>query len=297
MSGRTGIGAVEMRKAGPHTLGGTAVLGVIVVLSLISISIARHPTSIQEAGKGLLVIDVSLLLAYGIAAIWAWRQRGPEVGAALSVGAQFGLLLGAVRIANHVIESFAHIKNGTLQLALGAGPVLLMLAFFGAAGSVAWGRTRSFVLAFAAGAWCAVVGALITLAFGLAFNLVFEARLELRLQEAFAASGMNDSGAFLVRNSLEAASEALVRMPVFAVFLSLIGIFENAKITRLSRRAVLLSAWLAPFIFVAGAAALSHADSLERAARPPFVMAGVLLAGVALCAVHPIWSALRRPTR
>ena len=43
-----------------------------------------------------------------------------------------------------------------------------------------------------------------------------------------------------------------------------------------------------------GAAALVHADSLERAARPPFVMTGVALAGLAPCGAHPIWSALRR---
>jgi hypothetical protein len=31
---------------------------------------------------------------------------------------------------------------------------------------------------------------------------------------------------------------------------------------------------------------------LDRAARPPFVMAGVLTAGIVLCGAHPIWSSL-----
>ena len=39
-------------------------------------------------------------------------------------------------------------------------------------------------------------------------------------------------------------------------------------------------------------ASLWYADSLERAARPPFVMAGVLTAGIALCGAHPLWSSL-----
>ena len=47
-------------------------------------------------------------------------------------------------------------------------------------------------------------------------------------------------------------------------------------------------------MLVTGVAALSYANSLERAARPPFVMAGVLLAGIAVSFAHPIWSALRR---
>jgi hypothetical protein len=105
---------------------------------------------------------------------------------------------------------------------------------------------------------------------------------------------MSDPGAFLLRNSLEAASEGLVRMPVFALIFSLIGALANAWIIRLPPNAVLASVWIAPILLVTGAAALLYANSLQRSARPPFVMAGVLLAGVALSAAHPIWSALRR---
>jgi hypothetical protein len=82
-------------------------------------------------------------------------------------------------------------------------------------------------------------------------------------------------------------------MPIFAVFLSFIGAVANAWISRASRRIALVAACFTPFMFLAGAAALWHADSLARAARPPFVMIGVALAGLALCAGHPIWSALR----
>jgi hypothetical protein len=114
------------------------------------------------------------------------------------------------------------------------------------------------------------------------------------MHEAFAASGMDDPGAFLVSNTLEATAEGLVRMPILAVFLSFIGAITNAWISGASRRIALLAACLVPFMFVIGAAALAHADSLERGARPPFVMTGVAFAGFALCGAHPIWSALRR---
>jgi hypothetical protein len=105
---------------------------------------------------------------------------------------------------------------------------------------------------------------------------------------------MNDPGAFLIRNTLEAASEGLVRMPIFAVFLSFIGAATSAWSNVQSQRTTFAAACLLPIMFVAGAVALWHANSLQRGARPPFVMAGISLASVALCSVHAIWSALRR---
>jgi len=152
----------------------------------------------------------------------------------------------------------------------------------------------SFTLAVIAGVWCAMVAMLILLCFAFSFNLAFEARVELQLYWAFAASGMNDPGAFVVKNSLEAASEGLVRMPAFAMFTSLAGALANAWISRRSRTAVLAAASVTPLMVVTGVAALSYANSLERAARPPFVMAGVLLASIAISFGHPIWSLLRR---
>ncbi len=71
-----------------------------------------------------------------------------------------------------------------------------------------------------AGMSCAVVSTLIALCAAFGLNLAFEARAESRLHQAFAASGMDDPGAFLVRTMLVAASEALVRMPAFALVLS-----------------------------------------------------------------------------
>jgi hypothetical protein len=238
-------------------------------------------------------MDIALLLLYGIAGVWAWYHRRSEVSPSLRIGVQLGVLLGAVHVANHAIESYVPHRAFVLVIT----PVFLMLALFGAAGSTAWERTRSLGLAVIAGVWCAITGILITVCVVLSVSLAFEGSGELHMHEAFAASGMNDPGAFLVRNTLEATSEGLVRMPIFAVFLSFVGAITNAWISGASRRIALLAACLIPFIFVIGAAALVHADSLERAARPPFVMTGVALAGLALCGAHPIWSAVRRARR
>jgi len=273
-----------------HMLASMTVLGVLVVLSLIAVGVARHPASAQGAGSGLLRMDIALLLAYGIAGVWVWFERRPEVNLSMRIGARLGVLLGAVHVANHVVESYVPHRPFVLIIS----PVFLMLALFGAAGSTAWQRTRSLGLSVIAGVWCAITGILITVCVVFSVSLAFEGNAELQMHEAFAASGMNDPGAFLVRNMLEATSEGLVRMPIFAVFLSFIGAITNAWISGASRRPALVAAFLTPLMFGVGATALWHADSLERAARPPFVMTGVALAGLALCGAHPTWSALRR---
>lgn len=236
---------------------------MLVVLLLVAVE--RHPASVQGTGSGLLWMDVALLLTYGIAALWVWHQSRLEMNISVSVGAQVGVLLGAVHVANHVLESYVPARPFVLIIS----PVFLMLALFGAAGSVAWERTQSLVLAVIEGVWCAMVAILIALCVAFCLNFAFEGNAELQLHEAFAASGMNDPGAFLVKNMLEATSEGLVRMPIFAVFLSFIAAVTNAWISGASQRTVLAATWLTPFMFVAGAAALWHADFLERAARPP----------------------------
>jgi hypothetical protein len=277
-----------------RTLGGPAVLGSLLVLLLMIVSVGRHPSSL---GTGLFIADITLLSGYGAFSAWVWRQRHPERRDALAAGARTGLILGVIFIASHAVEWFALDGNRTAQLARGAGSVLLMLALLGAAGSVAWERTRSVMLAVIAGLWCGSLAILILLSFALTLNLAFEGHATPWLHVPFVASGMSDAGAFVVRNSLEAASEILVRVPIAALILSFAGTLSNAWITARSRSFALLAAWFTPFVFVAGAAALWYADSLERAARPPFVMAGVLAAGIALCGAHPIWSSLSRRRR
>lgn len=272
-----------------HLLESTPVLGVVVMLTLMALSVARHPSSLQGTGNRLLWLDVALLLTDGIAATWVLYRSSARVEFAIRLGTIAGLLLGAVLVANHVIELFVPARGFGLVIS----PVLLTLGLVGATGSAATERTGSFLLAMVAGVWCAIVGTLVLLCVGFVLGLALEARVELWLQEAFAASGTNDPGGFLVQNTLEAASEALVRVPVVAMFLSLLGALANAWITKRSRPAVLLLSCSAALMFIGGAGALWYANSLPRAARPPFVLAGFLFASVSLSAAHPIRSALR----
>jgi len=267
-------------------LGSGIVLGTILVLSLVIAGVVQHPASAQGSGTGLLWTDVALLVSYGLAGMIIGKLRYTSAFTAAAVGAKVGLVLGLVGTANHLIEAFVP----TRPFALIISPVLLSLAMLAIPGAAAWERTGSLPLAAIGGICCAIVGVLIILCFAISFNLLFAARVDWQLREAFAASGMIDRAGFRVRNILESSSEILVRMPLLAICLSSAGAIIQPWMSRESRRALVLAAGvLAPFLFAAGSFALWHANAIERAARPPFVLSGVLLTGVALCSVYPIW--------
>src|SRR5271169_3081683 len=104
-------------------LGSGIILGTILVLSLVAAGVMRHREGAQGSGVGLLWTDVTLLVAYGSAGILVWKQRSPGMIAATMVGAQIALLVGAVAIANHLIEAF--VPAGPFVLIV--SPVLLTL--------------------------------------------------------------------------------------------------------------------------------------------------------------------------
>src|SRR5215813_471794 len=232
-----------------HLLGSMIGLGVLVVFLLIIVAVTRHPASVQGDGTRLLWLDIVLLVAYAAAAFWLWRQSSPGVILSASVGAKIGILLGCVHVANHLLEFLAVDRPFVLIIT----PVFLMLALFGAAGSAGWERTRSLVLAIIAGTSCAVVGILIALSAAFVLNLTFEKNAALQLKGAFALSGMNDLGDFLVRNMLQATSEGLIRMPLLAVLLSFVGTVINAFVSRVSRQTVFAVTFIIPIMFMAGA--------------------------------------------
>jgi hypothetical protein len=282
---------VQMHRQ--QILGSGVILGTVLVLSLVATGVMRHPVSVQGSGIGLLQMDVALLLVYGFAGMIVWKQRSTSAIAAATVGVQIGLLVGAVGIANHLIEASISARPFVVIII----PVLLTFALLGMAGAAAWERTGSLMLAGIGGVYCSIVATLTTLCFAISFNLLFAARVDWQLREAFAASGMIDRAGFRVRNILEASSEILVRMPLLALCLAFAGAVIHAWMSRESRHTRARTAsFLAPLAFAVGVAALWHANAIERAARPPFVWSGALLTAVALCAAYPIWSGLHGST-
>ncbi len=274
-----------------RTAGGPAIVGSLFVILLVIISVARHPASL---GTGLLITDIALLLGYGTFSVWVWRQRSGTVRYALSAGVQSGIVLGLVLVASHATEWIGLFESRQTAVIRGAGSVLLMLGLLCAAGSAAWGRTRSAALAVTAGLWCGAIAVLILLSFALILNFAFEKHATVWLYQAFVASGMSDAGAYVVRNSLESASEILIQVPIAALVLSIGASVSSAWITKWPRSVAMFAASFTPVIFFVGVALLWYADSLARVARPPYVMAGLIMAGVTLCGAYPLWSSLHR---
>lgn len=244
--------------------------------------------SLHGPGTRLLWLNLVLITIYAAAVLWASTQRSAAWNRVFHVGAKLGLLLAAVLVANDVVELFIPVRPFALIIA----PVFLAIAILAATGSATWADTHSTPHAIFAGVCCVVVAMPLFLCSAVCLHLVFAARAELPLQQPFAASGMHDAHAFLVQNILQSASEALLRFPLFAVFLSLAGVL-SAKISSISPRVRNTVAWLALPLFVAGAVALNHANVLPRDQRPPFVLTGIVLAAVALSSIQTLWSALR----
>jgi len=275
---------------------GVLVFGVMAALLLMGIEVARHPGSIAGYGRRLLITDTAILLLNGIAGIWAWRQQHARFNLALSSGIWIALTAGAVLAANHIIEVFVPNRPFAVVIA----PLLLMFTLLGTAGSIAWARTRSVLLAVISGVWCAMIAVIVLLCIVFFFNMAFERRAILGLHDAFIISATGDPGTFVVVNSLDAASEFLLRLPILGLFLSLTGALVIAWISRRTYTTVVLVRLALPVMCVTGVGMLWYADLLERAARPPFVMFGVLLVAIALCSAYPAWSArsaLHRPER
>ena len=132
--------ADSKRRTRPHSSYGLLViLSAVVLLAVIVTAVAYHPESIQGAGRRLLAIDTLLLLMYGAAGVWAYYDTRPHLVIALRVGTRVGVLLGAVLIANHLIELFVNTRPFIVII----GPVLLLIGLLGAAGSATWQRLGS----------------------------------------------------------------------------------------------------------------------------------------------------------
>ena len=120
-------------------LGSGIILGAILVLSLVAAGVIQNRASAQGSGIGLLWTDVALLVVYALAGMILWKQTSPSAIIAAMVGAQIGLAVGAVQIANHLIEALVPARPFVLIIS----PVLLALALLGTAGAAAWQRTGS----------------------------------------------------------------------------------------------------------------------------------------------------------
>src|SRR5215467_3493230 len=110
------------------------ILGTLLVLSLLAVGVMQHRTSAQGSGIVQLGIDAVLLVAYGLAGLLVLKHGSQSAITAAIAGAEIGLLVGAVQIANHLMEAFVPSRTFVLMIS----PVLLTLALLATAGAAAW---------------------------------------------------------------------------------------------------------------------------------------------------------------
>jgi hypothetical protein len=268
-------------------------IGIALILGMLFIAVLRFPASLAGVGWGSFLATAGALAAYGAVGVWAARQTASDRQTALRTGAWAGLMLGAVAGLNLILELFGNL-NATWSAIVGVGQWGLMFLAFGAAGSAAFLALRSVPQALLAAGWAALVSTTLTLLCGYGIALATMPHMQQVLQSDFARSGLSDPQAFVIQNTLISGATHVLLAPCIALGFGLAGALA-ASVLGFVRPVV---AWglavLELLLAVGGVASLNISSSLERAARPPYVMAGLLALGIAMACLYPILSALRR---
>jgi hypothetical protein len=278
-----------------NTQGTTVLLGVTVILVLMLYAVVSYPASVSQAGVLNFLVSVGALLAYAGAALWVRQNSSDSVQIALAKGARIGMFLGIIAVVNLALEHFVA-SSSELSAVRGVSMWGLMFLSFGAAGSATYQKVGSIGLAALSSIWSGVVSAVWMLIFGFSIALLFMPHMQQILAPAYVQSGMTDSQAFVIRNTLDASASHLLLIPVMATVFGIVGGFASSLLRSIRQR-IAMSLGVLEFLLLAGGlASLYIASSLDRPARPPYVMTGLLAMGIALACGHPILMAIRRPT-
>jgi hypothetical protein len=276
-------------------LANEVLVGAGLVLALIGYGVLRHPASVSQNGLLSLFECVVVLLGFGIAALWARRQR-PGAGAAqtaLTYGAKLGLVLGIAEVLNMSLENFGQL-SGSLGAVVGVSMWGLMFLLYGAASSATFRKVGSLPPAVLASVWSAVVGTVVTCLFGFASSLGFMAHMQQILNPEYTRSQMTDPQAFVVQYTMMNAATHLILSPFLAAGCGFTAGVVSAYLRPVRRTVALGLLLLETLQLLLGLAALRFAvTTLARPQRPPFVMGGLLALGVALSCAPPLLARLR----
>lgn len=268
-------------------------VGTTVTLVLFAYGAHRFAASVTGAGSISALASGVALLSYAAASLWG-RRSSHAVRIALGEGARVGVLLGAAAATHHFIELFVPLRS-PMPVVLGAGMWGLMFLLFGVASAATYRQVRSIGLGVVASVWGSLVSTVMTITFAVSIALLFLPHMRGVLAGAFVTSGMADPDAFVVRNLFDAASSHLLLAPVVALVSGTASGLACWSLQRVSRGIAVTFSVLGLLIVAAGAQALGFASSLQRHARPPFIMFGLSSLFVALASAYPLVLAIRHP--
>jgi hypothetical protein len=275
------------------TLASETLIGICVVLVLMLFGVARHPASASHGGLTSLLSTAGALLVYGAAAFWVRVQFSDSWHIALGKGAMVGLLLAAVAVISHTLEIFANL-NSSWSATFGVGMWGLMFLLFGIVGSSTYDLTSSLRMSIAASIWCALISTVATLVYGYTIALLFMPHMQNVLQGAQAQSGITDSQAFVIFNTLVSGSAHVLLAPLVALIFGFTGGCARSILRPVPRNIAAVLLVFELLLAVAGLFAIRFASSLNRPERPPYIMFGLLALGVTMASAHPVITAIRQ---
>jgi len=263
-------------------------------IALLGYAALRFPAALAAGGLTRALASGGALLACAVASEWARRSPSDAVQSALRSGARVGVVLGAAAVIGHTLEVFAALQS-PIPAILGVGMWALMFLLFGVASAETYRREGSIAPGIMSSMWAAMISSVTTVVFAFFVGLLFMSRMQRVLSGAFAVSGMTDARAFVIRNMLDGASSHLLIAPAVAALAGAASGVASSILKPVRRRTAVALAMCALVVLVGGVGALRFASSLERSARPPFVMLGLLLLGAALTSAGPVFAVIRDP--
>jgi len=263
-----------------------AVLPLAAIL-LLGYATWSFPSSLANGGALRAAVSAGALLAYCIAFVRFRRSRSLSVQPAIEIGRRAGAALGAAAVAGHALEVFAGLRPPVPAI-LGVAVWGLMFLLLGAAAAETCRRERSIVMGIVSSIWGALTSASLTVAFALSVGLVFMSRMEKLLRVAPAG---------VVRNMLDGAMSHLLLAPVVAVAAAVASGMAYSVVKSVSSRTAVGLSIAAILMSVGGLVSLRFASTLQRSARPPYVMLGVIALGIGLTSAAALHAASRRSSK
>jgi len=260
-----------------------AVLAVVGIL-LLGYSTWFFPSSLASGGALRAAVSATALLTYCVAFLGLSRSRSLSVQPAIEIGRSAGIALGSAAVAGHTLEVFAGLRPPVPAI-LGVAMWGLMFLLLGAAAADTCRRERSIITGVVSSMWGALTSASITVVFALSVGLLFMSRMEKLLRVTPAS---------VVRNMLDGATSHLMLAPVVAVAAAIASGVAYSVVKSVSSRTAAGLSVAAVLVSVGGLNALRFASTLQRSARPPYVMLGVIALGIGLTSAAALFTASRR---
>jgi hypothetical protein len=253
------------------TLGYFVMAAATVIIAFAVFTVVRYRPHVSAQAATLLIIIAVIYIAAGT---WVSRSADSPRSQILAAGGGAGIALAAIEVANLLSEQFANLSAGARAI-VPASTMGLMIVAFATAATSAFYIVRSAAFAIVNAIWAAFVAMSLTCATGICIIL-------------FASVNSSDAAA-VAANLITNASTHMLVAPFVAAATGAIAYGAALALAEIkSRLAAGLLLGLDGALLFGGVAFLVLAASLARSSRPPFVMSGMLAAGLSLAIAPPL---------